>query len=611
MWGIVSNLTPTLSWAYPDATCVPEQYNVRLRTGPFFSDDLGGTTVGPVTNWTPSTPLEPGTEYSWGVHAMVGSSSGPFAGSRYFFTGPMCLTQALVAPILLEPADAAIVNDDWPTLIWDYPNPCLPEGYRIDLSTDPSFADTSLSGATGNPSTRWAAGLPLDDCQLYYWKVAPGNGTTLGPASTTRSFRIDVNGTCPAIPAAISGTVFHDLCGIPDLGPLPNPLPAGCVDDGGGSAEANGIFEPGEPGIADIVVRLGSGACPATNLSSIPTNSNGEYFLTGLSPGTYCVSVNALADNNDLHLIPGGWTAPIGGISAEIASWTVTVTGSESLDSIDFGWDYQFLPGWGEYAAVTGMLWHDLCPVPPDATPPNPLPAGCVLDGGVVHADGIRQPTEPGITGVVVDIGHGECPSAGLAEAVTDGDGLYTFYVHTPGDYCLRINAEGDPNGPILLSGQWTMVPSGHMGMTFRAISLLAGVGLPDQDFGWDFANLPLAFTPPTFRVLMNAHCRYGPSQAYGIVTSFGVGDTFPIGGISQDGNWVYYAQYGCYVAKSTGEILGTQADIPVVTPPPLPPTDTPQFSCSNFTDPQSCSSQYPYCEWYLPALGRPYCRNR
>ncbi len=141
--------------------------------------------------------MQPGKEYAWGVQAMNGITAGPYAGFSYFFTGPMCETAALVAPALLQPVNYAIINNLNPTLIWQYPNPCLPEGYRVDLSTDVTFADTSLSGGTGNPSTCWGPGEPLADCTVYFWKIAPINGTTLGPASGLFSFITDVNGTCP------------------------------------------------------------------------------------------------------------------------------------------------------------------------------------------------------------------------------------------------------------------------------------------------------------------------------------------------------------------------------------------------------------------------------
>ncbi len=110
---------------------------------------------------------------------------------------PRCPTDGLLAPNLQTPANAAVLTEDWPTLTWTYPDPaCDPEGYRIDLSVDPTFADTSLSGGTGNPSTAWAAAHPLEDCQVYHWQVAAINDTTLGPFSESRWFRIDAESAC-------------------------------------------------------------------------------------------------------------------------------------------------------------------------------------------------------------------------------------------------------------------------------------------------------------------------------------------------------------------------------------------------------------------------------
>jgi hypothetical protein len=197
MWSVVGSLSPSLSWSYPDSTCNPQGYAIDLKTGPFFSDDLGGGTGNPSTSWSPGSPLQPGKEYSWGVQAINGTTLGPYAGFRYFFTGPMCETAALAAPTLLQPAFNSEVADLNPTLIWQYPDACLPQGYRVDLSTDATFADTSLSGGTGNPSTRWGPGEPLTDCTVYFWKIAPINNTTLGPASGVFAFKTNVNGTCP------------------------------------------------------------------------------------------------------------------------------------------------------------------------------------------------------------------------------------------------------------------------------------------------------------------------------------------------------------------------------------------------------------------------------
>jgi len=67
----------------------------------------------------------------------------------------------------------------------------------VDLSTDSTFSDTSLSGGTGNPSTRWGPANPLANCTTYYWKITPINDTTLGPVSGVFSFTTQTPGICP------------------------------------------------------------------------------------------------------------------------------------------------------------------------------------------------------------------------------------------------------------------------------------------------------------------------------------------------------------------------------------------------------------------------------
>jgi len=204
MWETISTLTPTFSWnandlavPYPYDDCAPFGYKIVLKEGPLFNTDIGIESHYPsVHQWTPTTPLQPGKAYEWSVAPFVGTGTGPFADASYFFTGPVCPTADLVAPVLLAPIGATMTDAIQPLLIWDYPNPCVPEGYRVDLSTDPSFEDTSLSGGTGNPSTRWLPGTDLTDCTWYYWRVAAINGTTLGPFSNTRSFMINLTGEC-------------------------------------------------------------------------------------------------------------------------------------------------------------------------------------------------------------------------------------------------------------------------------------------------------------------------------------------------------------------------------------------------------------------------------
>lgn len=144
-------------------------------------------------------------------------------------------------------------------------------------------------------------------------------------------------------------------------------------------------------------------------------------------------------------------------------------------------------------AIIGGVVWHDLCASDQvgEATP-----EGCVA-GLALRADGILQSEEPGIAGVVVQLGQGLCPAFGLATTLTDANGSYSFGELAAGDYCVSIDS-GDPaNSTRLLPGQWTY-PTVSSGLSSAGVSLSAGQGLGTVNFGWDYQNLPepLVLTP-------------------------------------------------------------------------------------------------------------------
>lgn len=201
-------LTPTLQWEYPSSAPSPYPYpagtggcpvsgfEIHLISSVDLVIEHGGMAGSSATTFSPSSPLSPATLYFWEVRALTAGGYGPWSGFRAFFTGPVCDTASLAAPILYSPSGT--IHDVWPTLNWAYPgSSCVPQGYRIDLSTSPTFADTSLSGGTGNPSTSWAPAHALTDCTTYHWRVAAINGTTLGPFSSSMSFTIHAGASCP------------------------------------------------------------------------------------------------------------------------------------------------------------------------------------------------------------------------------------------------------------------------------------------------------------------------------------------------------------------------------------------------------------------------------
>jgi hypothetical protein len=284
MWEVVSSLSPTLHWeypgpylpaplpapfpypypypapypaSYPSASCYPEFYRVRLSTGPEFLDELGGDTNS--TSWTPS-PLEPGKEYRWGIFAFVGET-GKFSGSRVFFTGPICEcdSDSLLAPTLIGPTGT--IDDLYPTLMWDYPGDCSPQSYRVDLSTDPSFEDTSLSGGTGNPSSRWGPANYLQDCMDYYYRVAvvcetPDGETIMGPYSATESFSTEES-------ACLEPILFQPPMFTPTI-------------DGNCRLGPNTLYQR-------VLV-----AEPGLPLEVIGRNENGDWFLVRAREGVEC-----------------------------------------------------------------------------------------------------------------------------------------------------------------------------------------------------------------------------------------------------------------------------------------------------------------------------------
>jgi hypothetical protein len=139
---------------------------------------------------------------------------------------------------------------------------------------------------------------------------------------------------------------------------------------------------------------------------------------------------------------------------------------------------------------ILGWVWDDVCP---SGKPPQravaPAPKGCVTDSstlGPYRGDGVPAQGHPGIAGVVISLGVGQCPSTGSAETVTSpSDYSFAFTELLPGTYCVSVDPSRQPNASILGSGMWTApdVKLGVIGVTIRIgpREYRSGVG-----FGWD-----------------------------------------------------------------------------------------------------------------------------
>jgi len=148
-----------------------------------------------------------------------------------------------------------------------------------------------------------------------------------------------------------------------------------------------------------------------------------------------------------------------------------------------------------EAGSITGWVWHDVCEGDwAPASPSNNLPPGCIADfssGTVIHGDGVPDPHEPGIVGVVMDLGKGPCPSTGLAETLTSPvDMSFRFDGLGPGTYCISADPARWSNQSVLRDGFWTY-PFASQGPVWATVTIGRGENRFGIEFGWDFASEP------------------------------------------------------------------------------------------------------------------------
>lgn len=171
------------------------------------------------------------------------------------------------------------------------------------------------------------------------------SGVNAQPDVPTSQPTVIAISTIPANTASIRGVVWHDVCLlVGGEGGVPLQPSAGCIASSTGGYQANGLRGADEPGLGDVLVSLGYGACGAVDdYYEVRTNADGSYAFTDLPAGTYCIMVDSLRPENEA-LLPGQWTSPLGSADASAAQINVVVANDEQKTDINFGWDYQFLP---------------------------------------------------------------------------------------------------------------------------------------------------------------------------------------------------------------------------------------------------------------------------
>ncbi len=218
-------------------------------------------------------------------------------------------------------------------------------------------------------------------------------------------------------------------------------------------------------------IRPGDAVCTA---AVVPFEEVVPLDVLGLDAGTYTVTVNGIS---------GSFTLDVDNRLEEDATPTPEPTETPT-------------PPPPDTAVITGRVWHDLCAViGGEGDTEAEASAGCIAlaDGGF-QANGILEDDEPGIEGLEISLGTGECPVDGLALTTSDSDGNYTFGDLSPDTYCVSVDPLSEANSAILLPGGFTFPDTD---LNSETVTLEAGEVATAVHFGWDYEFLPLPEVDP------------------------------------------------------------------------------------------------------------------
>lgn len=177
--------------------------------------------------------------------------------------------------------------------------------------------------------------------------------------------------------------------------------------------DADGIQDPGEPGVEGVRVRLG-GEFPQSTV----TDAEGRYSFGFIRPGTWAIEFGPLPDGMT-------FTQPNRGDDDAVDSDADPATGTTAEfalapGEIDLSVDAGVIAPAAGTASIGDSVWDDL------------------------DFDGVQDPGEPGVAGVEVALLGGD---AELSSATTDAEGRFLFDGLPAGGYRLRFVP---PQGSIL-----------------------------------------------------------------------------------------------------------------------------------------------------------------
>lgn len=194
-----------------------------------------------------------------------------------------------------------------------------------------------------------------------------------------------------------------------DAGLKTVPVPTGKVGNRvWNDLNFNGIQDDGEPGIANVTVKLYT--CAGTLLSTKVTNSSGNYLFDGLATGSYYLE----------FVKPNGFV------------FTTKDAGSDDEKDSDAN------PADGKTACFNLLTGNE--DETRDAGLYDPLTMKASLGNLFwkdINANGLQDNNEPGISGATVKLLN--CSLNQVATTTTNSNGIYSFTNLTPGDYVVEF----------------------------------------------------------------------------------------------------------------------------------------------------------------------------
>ena len=199
------SLTPLLDWV-EDISAT--SYQVQVSQDSTFAGVLWDTSGFNISQVTVRSGLLTNVQtYFWRVRTTNPIGTGPWAQPFRFTT----LLIPPVAPQLVDPPDGAIEISTTPTLNWDSVQ--YAASFRIQLSTDSTFATTLINSSGLVFSQYNVPGGILNNNTRYFWRVNASNNAGTGPYSQVFDFTTVISPpvAAPTLLAPPNGAVNQPL----------------------------------------------------------------------------------------------------------------------------------------------------------------------------------------------------------------------------------------------------------------------------------------------------------------------------------------------------------------------------------------------------------------